>query len=361
MAHALPDVYSNLVLAKLRKELLLKDGIIFNNDYQGTAVAGAVKIPVRDTEVAASNYDKATGATLGTGTTTYSTMTIDKDKAVNEIIDGYDAAAVPDGIVAERLDSAAYALQYSIDTDGATELITNGTTLGLGLTTKSTIYSSIVDVRKVMSKANVPNDGRRYLLVTPDCYALMLKDTDNFIRQGDISQELVQTGAVGKYAGFIVYEWNDTTANLLCIAGHPKFATRANEWSVPVAINNLTNAYIGSSAVQGRMVYAHKVLRAAAIQCVYAPTELIATAAASDTSGRTVVTVTNATEGATLKYRVAPVVASVYHDDTSSGYTSLTSGTTKITAADGVNIEVVEVDEDGLVVGVGNVASVPLA
>ena len=361
MAHTLQERYSSMVLAKLRKELLLKDGIIFNNDYEGAPKAGAVKIPVRDTEVTASNYDKATGATLGTGTTTYTTMTIDKDKAVNEIIDGYDAQAVPDGIVAERLDSAAYSLQYAIDSDGATELISNGTTYGFGLTTSANIYNNIVDIRKAMSKANVPNDGRRYLLVTPDCYALMLKDTDNFIRQGDISQELVASGAVGKYAGFVIYEWNDTTANLLCIAGHPKFATRANEWSVPVTINNLTNNYIGSSAVQGRMVYAHKVLRAAAIQCAYAPTELIATAAASDTSGKTVVTVLNATEGATLKYRVAPAIASIYGDDTASGYTALTSGTTKITAADGVNIEVVEVDADGLVVGVGNVASVPLA
>jgi hypothetical protein len=361
MSHALPDVYSNLVMAKLRKELLLKDGIVFNNDYQGTAVAGAVKIPVRDTEVSAGNYDKATGATLGTGTTTYATMTIDKDKATNEIIDGYDAAAVPDGIVAERLDSAAYALQNSIDTDGATELIGNGTTLGFGLITKANIYDAIVDIRKAMSVANVPNDGRRYLLVTPDAYAMMLKDTDNFIRQGDISQELVASGAVGKYAGFVVYEWNDTTANLLCIAGHPKFATRANEWSVPVAINNLTNEYIGSSAVQGRMVYAHKVLRATAIQCAYAPTALIATAAAGGTTGKTIVTVTgNGTLA--LKYRVAPAVASLYGGSTASGYTSLTSGTTEITAADGVNIEVVSVAATTeLVVGVGNVASVPKA
>jgi len=361
MAHTLPDVYSNLVMTKLRKELILKDGIIFNNDYEGTATAGAVKIPVRDTEVAAGNYDKATGAALGTGTTTYATMTIDKDIAVNEIIDGYDAASVPDGIVAERLDSAAYSLQNSIDTHGATELITNGTTYGLGLTTRSTIYDSIVDVRKAMSKANVPNDGRRYLLVTPDCYALMLKDTDNFIRQGDMSQELVANGAIGKYAGFILYEWNDTTANLLCIAGHPKYATRANEWSVPVTLNNLTNTYIGASAVQGRMVYAHKVLRAIAIQVVYAPTALIATAAVGGTTGKTIVTVTGQTSGATLKYRVAPVTASIYGGATSSGYTALTSGTTEITAADGVNIEVVEVDADGLVVGVGNVASVPKA
>ena len=362
MSHALPDVYSNLVMVKLRKELLLKDGIVFNNDYQGTAVAGAVKIPVRDTEVSAGDYNKATGATLGTGTTTYETMTITHDKAVNEIIDGYDAAAVPDGIVAERLDSAAYALQNSIDTDGATELIAHGTTYGFGLTTSATIYGTLVDIRKAMSKANVPNDGRRYFLATPECYALMLKDTDNFIRQGDISQELVASGAVGKYAEFVVYEWNDTTANLLGIAGHPKFATRANEWSIPVAINNLTNEYIGSSAVQGRMVYEHKVLRAAAVQCAYAPTELIVTAAAAaSASGKTVLTVTGQGSLA-LKYRIAPPVASVYGGSTASGYTSLTSGTTEITAADGVNIEVVSVaDTTELVVGVGNVASVPKA
>ncbi|MBQ6518203.1 MAG: hypothetical protein IJI14_05755 [Anaerolineaceae bacterium] len=49
MAHTLQERYSALVLAKLRKELILKDGIIFNNDYEGNPIAGAVKIPVPDT------------------------------------------------------------------------------------------------------------------------------------------------------------------------------------------------------------------------------------------------------------------------------------------------------------------------
>ena len=43
-------------LIKLRKELKLKDGIVFNNDYEGDPVAGAVKVPVRDDEVAVSDY-----------------------------------------------------------------------------------------------------------------------------------------------------------------------------------------------------------------------------------------------------------------------------------------------------------------
>ena len=102
MAHTGQERYSKLVKAKIRKELVLKDGVVFNNDYEGDPVAGAVKIPVRDTEVAVSDYDKANGITAGTGATSYETMTINKDKGVNEIIDGYDAKAVPDNLVADR-------------------------------------------------------------------------------------------------------------------------------------------------------------------------------------------------------------------------------------------------------------------
>ncbi len=74
MAHEKQERYSSLVLAKLRKESILKDGIVFNNDYEGSPKAGAVKIPVRDAEVQVSDYDKANGITATTGTTTYQTV-----------------------------------------------------------------------------------------------------------------------------------------------------------------------------------------------------------------------------------------------------------------------------------------------
>lgn len=48
MAHELQERYSALVLAKLRKLLVLKDGVVFNNDYEGDPKSGAAKIPVRD-------------------------------------------------------------------------------------------------------------------------------------------------------------------------------------------------------------------------------------------------------------------------------------------------------------------------
>ena len=71
MAHEAQERYSKLVLAKMRKELKLKDGVVFNNDYEGSPAAGVVKIPVRDQEVIAQDYDKAAGIKPGVGNTAY--------------------------------------------------------------------------------------------------------------------------------------------------------------------------------------------------------------------------------------------------------------------------------------------------
>ena len=319
--HTRQDRYSSLVLAKLRQELVLKDGIVFNNDYEGSPTAGAVKVPVRDTEVVAGNYEPATGINLSSGSTTYKTITINRDKAVNEIIDGYEADSVPDNLVADRLDSAAFSLAESIDTDGASVLLAGGTKDNFPLITKDNAYSAMVDLRTRMSKAKVPNDGRRYALVTPDFFALLLKSPE-FISSSNLGDAVKQSGAIGSIAGFNLYEWNDSTANLRCIAGHPRFATRVNEWKVPVSLNPLSNVYIGASAVQGRMVYAHDVLRAAAIRILFSPAALTITLAQGATTGTTDIS-TSAVTG-TAMYRVNPATRVVY-DQGTTGFTAITT------------------------------------
>ena len=356
MAHNLQERYSSLVLAKIRKELVLKDGVVFNNDYEGSPAAGAVKIPVRDTEVTVSDYDKANGITAGTGGTSYETMTINKDKAVNEIIDGYDADAVPDNLVADRLDSAGYSLASQMDNDGATVLLAGATVKGVVSLTKDNIYSAIVDLRTDMSKANIPNDGKRYLLVTPDTMALILKSPE-FISASSLGDEVKATGAVGKIANFLVIEWNDTTANLSMVAGHPRFATRATEFSVPIHIQDLSQSgkYIGASAVQGRNVYAHKVLRSAAIRAAYSPASLELTVAVGTTiAGDTKVTATVAS--GTLAYKKNPS-GRIAYGTSSTDYagTAMTSGTAKVIASCAVGdvIEVAAFDTDGKCVNVG--------
>ena len=79
--------------------------------------------------------------------------------------------------------------------------------------------------------------------------------------------------------------------------------------------------------------------------------------------GKTVLTVadTLAAENPELYYKVGKVAFNVGDDQPASGFNSLTSGTTEITAAAGKIITVIEVDSDDKVVSVGYVASVPKA
>lgn len=267
MAHTLQERYSNLVDIKLRHTLVKKDGVIFNNRYEGSPKAGSVKVPVRDTEVAVDDYDKANGVAGTSGTTTYQAVAIDKDKSVNEIIDGFDAESVPDNLVADRLDSAGYSLAYQMEQDATTVLEAKATSTGTTTAlTKTTVYEAIVDARTALSKAKVPNDGKRFLLVSPDVYALVLKSPE-FIKASDLGDVVTQTGAVGKIAGFLVFEDATLSGTTEFIAGHPNWCTRIKEWSVPVHVQDISGSgkYIGASAVQGRMIYAHAVTKPATL------------------------------------------------------------------------------------------------
>ena len=351
MAHESQVRYSDLVLAKIRSELVLADGFVFNNDYEGSPKAGSVKIPVRDDEVTVSDYDKANGIQVTHGSTSYTTLLIDKDKAINELIDGFDSETVPDNLIADRLDSGGYSLAKQVDIDGGTTLLAGATVMNFGTLSKDIIYDAIVEVRKALSKANIPDDGKRYLLLTPDAYAYVLK-CDEFTSASELGDSVKQTGAAGKIAGFLVKEWNDDTAGLAMLAGHPRFATRAMEWAVDVHVQDLSQSgtYIGACAVQGRNVYGHKVLRSTAIRAVYSPANLTVSLSAGSTAGKTVAAVTAGNTGTTYAYKVNPSARATYNQ-TSTSYagTSLTSGTTEISAKAGDIIEIVNLSSSKVV------------
>lgn len=259
--HEPQERYSSLVLAKLRKTAIFVN--LFNRRYEGTPTAGAVKIPVRDTEVAVDDYDKSVGGELKTGTTTYKTLPIDKDKYVNELIDGFDAKSVPDNLVADRLDSAGYSMAVSLDSELITLLTTKGTaSANTEALTKETIYESIVDEVAALKKKGLRPE-EMWLAVTNETYALLLKSPE-FIKASDLGDSVVQNGRVGRINGLDVYETNNIQDSLKVeyIIGNRVFCHFVDEWKVPVGINDLKDGkHIGASAVQGRRVYGNMVSR----------------------------------------------------------------------------------------------------
>ncbi len=265
------EVYSSIVDAKLRANSVFAG--IFNQKHDGDPAAGAVKIPVR-AEATVGAYTTATGGTLTNPTTTYQAMICDNDYYVNELIDGFMAAAVPDGMIAERLDSAGYALANKVDEVLAAALISGGTASSdTTALTKANVYEKIVDDITTVKKAKV-DPSKIWLAVTSDTYAKLIQSSEFVAAVANVGE--LEAGLVGRLAGVPVYEAinlnGQTTGSgasqktVDYVVGNGDFCHFVEAWSVPVGVYDLADgAHIGCSAVQGRKAFGYKITQATSV------------------------------------------------------------------------------------------------
>ena len=256
----LRERYSNIVEAKLRAESIFAN--LFNRRHEGSAKAGAVKIPVR-TDAVVGDYDIANGGNLATVATNYVTLVCDNDKYVNELIDGFVAAAVPDDIVADRLDSAGYSLADEIDVALITMAVAQGTTFTASKKA-DTVYGTITEAIQKAKKGKV-KPQEMWLAVSND-YALEIINDSNFVAASDLGDAIKQNGLLGRINGVAVYESANIPTGTDFVLGNNVFCHFVDEWAVPVGVNDLADGkHIGASAVQGRKVYGAKVTKPATV------------------------------------------------------------------------------------------------
>ena len=265
------EKYSKIVDAKMRANSVF--AAIFNNRHDGDAAAGAVKIPVR-AEVVAGAYVTATGLAISNPTTTYQTMVCDNDYAVNELIDGFMAAAVPDGMVAERLDSAGYALANVVDAALAADLIAHGTaSADTTALTKSNVYEKLIGDITTVKKAKV-DPSKIWIAVTSDTYAKLIQSPEFIAATANVGE--LEAGFVGRLAGMPVYEainLNGLTTGsgssqktVDYVVGNSDFCHFVDAWNVPVGVYDLADgAHIGCAAVQGRKAFGYKITQATSV------------------------------------------------------------------------------------------------
>jgi len=255
------DSYEKIVDAKLRAESVFAK--LFNTKHDGNPVAGAVKIPVR-AEATVGTYNIANGGTLTNPTTSYTAMVCDKDKYVNELIDGFVAAAVSDNMVAERIDSAGFALANDVDVALGALCKDSGTVLSntTALTT-STVYDAIIDAVQ-QAKTAKAHARDMWIVVDTITYGLLLK-CDEFIGAAASTADL-GAGYVGKLGGIPVYESVNMPSNTEFIVGNNVWCHYVAEWMVKPAVKDLADgAHIGSSAVQGRLVSGYTITQATTV------------------------------------------------------------------------------------------------
>lgn len=225
--------------------------------------AGAVKVPVRNTDVSVQDYDIVSGVNLTTSATTYLDIPINKNKAINELIDGYEAEAVPDNLVAQRMESGAYSLAKTMEADALT-VLTNSNNYTASATqgtdsTSSTIYSDILKDIAKLKKLGV--DATRIKVVIDSETEVLLLTDDKFSNTASqIGAELARNGVVGRVNGCDTYTQDLSAYGVQYIVLAPDWCKAIDEWTVnPRVVDIQDSTHVGASKLEGRMVYANAV------------------------------------------------------------------------------------------------------
>ena len=257
--HELQERYANMIVKLMRPYLKIRN--TFSRDYEGNPTAGAVKVPVRNLEVEVQNYNVKNGVDLTQSQTTYLNILVDQEKAVNELIDGYEAAAVPDNLVAQRLDSAAYSMAVVYEAHALSEL-KKGVASTMPDCTTSNVYANIVNDVANLAKKGI-DKNRMYIAIDYSTETMLLTDEKYSNTCSQIGADLAREGVVGRINGVNVKTQDLGTKNggvVQYIIYGVDWAQAIDEWLVKPAVKDLNDGkHIGASALQGRSVYTDKL------------------------------------------------------------------------------------------------------
>lgn len=270
--HELQERYTTEVVALKRKQNLVRN--FFNRNFMGDPKAGAVQFIKRPLEVALTNYNVQNGTALTFGSTEYMQVLVDNNVALNELIDGYEAAAVPDNIVAQRIESGAFEMGRRQELDAIATLVAGGTAETVDTATATNdVYAAIVQSISEVKKTGIPKESL-VVIISDETEVKLLTDDKFADTASTVGAELIREGVVGRIAGVpVIVSSNikDVAAGddleIEWIVFSTLYAATAEEWIIEPTIRDLMDgAHIGASALQGRMVYKDAVLDAAGVR-----------------------------------------------------------------------------------------------
>lgn len=277
--HKRRESYATDVLAMAKAQVNIYED--FSTDYEIDGATGAIKVPTRSAEVTISNYDILNGVSLTQSATDYVDLPVDKNYAINELIDGYEAEAVPDNIRANRIEAAGYSLGLKKENMAIDVLKGNGTiSSDVTSLTEQNAYKKIAAEVKNMKARNMDVSQMR-IVVDADTELLLLTDDKFANTSGQLGAELIREGVIGKINGVPVKtnylmgnvkrseegSEGEVTRPVEFVIYDKRFIQKYEVWAVEPSINNLADGkHIGASALQGREVGGLKVTNALGVQ-----------------------------------------------------------------------------------------------
>lgn len=262
--HKRKETYANEVLAIARAELNLYDD--FSTDYEKDEVTGQINVPTRNGEVKVSDYDILNGIELTQSATDYLPLPIDKDYGVNELIDGYEAGAVPDNLVAQRIESAGYSIGMKKEQMAIEALMTGTVSADTTPLTETDAYKKIATEIKNMKARNMKVNSMR-VAVSAETELLLLTDEKFANTAGTLGAELVREGVIGKINGVAVKPNYLMGEDVEFVIYDKRYCQKYEVWKKEPTIEDIKDGkHIGSSALQGRQVGGLMVTNALGVQ-----------------------------------------------------------------------------------------------
>lgn len=263
--HKRRETYANEVLAMAKSKVNIYED--FSTDYEIDGATGQINVPTRSAEVTISDYDILNGVALTQSATDYKVLPIDKNYAINELIDGYEAEAVPDNLRANRIEAAGYSLGLKKENMAITELVSKGTkSSDTTALTEADAYKKIAAEIANMKKRNMEVASMR-VVVNADTELLLLTDSKFANTSGTLGAELVREGVIGKINGVAVKPNYLLPEGVEFIIYDKRFTQKYEVWSVEPSINDIKDGkHIGASVLQGRQVGGLMVTNALGVQ-----------------------------------------------------------------------------------------------
>ena len=262
--HKRKETYSNQILAIARAEMNIYED--FSEDYERDGVTGQINVPTRNGEVKVTDYDIQEGISLSQSATDYLPLPIDKDYGVNELIDGYEAEAVPDDLKAQRIESAGYSIGMKKEKMAIDALMQGTVSSDKAALTTANVYAKIVREVKNMKKRNMKAASMR-IVVSADTEELLLTDEKFANSSSTVGAELLREGVIGKIAGVPVKTNYLMDEDVEFVVYDKRFCQKYEVWKKEPSIEDIKDGkHIGSSALQGRQVGGLMVTNALGVQ-----------------------------------------------------------------------------------------------
>lgn len=260
----IPEVWSAAILEALRAKLVFPS--LCNRDYEGDIREAGDTVHITGyNDVTVHEYVRGNAITVDDATDKEAAvLKIDKSDYFAFKVNDIDKTQAKADLTGKLTNSAAYNMMKNVETyiSNLMDTAVGTPAKTVAVDTPADAYLAVVEAGRKLDVQNVPDEGR-WLVVSPDFYALLLQDS-RFIEGTEAGHNTLLNGVVGQVRGFTVVKSNNVprksaspdTQSIL--AGTNAAVTFAQQVSKVEAMRMQTDF---ADMVRGLDLYGAKVIR----------------------------------------------------------------------------------------------------